>query len=216
MTTRELHVPERDRCTSGSTETREVGVERTADAFWLREPGAGEIRTVRLPARGPGEVQVRTTRSAISRGTEALVFRGRVPPDQYSVMRAPFQEGEFPGPVKYGYLSVGVVEEGPPALVGCTVFCLHPHQTAYVVPAAAVTLIPPDVPERRAGLTRLVETAGNALWDAGPLLGGRGRVARLRSVQYAPGDEPREEESAECDRRDSDAGVEHGDVPPGG
>ncbi len=84
-----------------------------AGAFWLREPGAGEIRTVPLPAPGPGEVLVRTRFSGVSRGTETLVFRGEVPPDQYATMRAPFQEGEFPAPVKYGYLSVGEVAAGP-------------------------------------------------------------------------------------------------------
>ena len=144
-----------------------------AQAFWVREPGAGEIRPVRLPTPGPDDVLVRTVRSAVSRGTESIVFSGRVPPRQGDVMRAPFQEGHFPGPVKYGYLSVGVVEVGPPDLVGRTVFCLHPHQTAYVVPAAAVTVVPPDVPARRAVLTGLVETAVNALWDAGPLIGDR-------------------------------------------
>lgn len=142
-------------------------------AFWLREPGCGEIRSLRLPTPGPAEVLVRTVRSAISRGTESLVFSGRVPPSQWAAMRAPFQEGHFPGPVKYGYLSVGVVEVGPPDLVGRTVFCLYPHQTAYVVPASAVTVLPPDVPADRAVLTGLVETAVNALWDAGPLLGDR-------------------------------------------
>ena len=83
----------------------------------------------------PGEVLVRTRFSGVSRGTETLVFRGRVPPSQYAAMRAPFQEGDFPAPVKYGYLNVGVVEDGPPELRGRTVFCLYPHQTAYVVPA---------------------------------------------------------------------------------
>jgi threonine dehydrogenase-like Zn-dependent dehydrogenase len=144
-----------------------------ADAFWLREPGAGEIRPVPLAPPGPDEVRVRTTRSAISRGTETLVYRGHVPPDQHRTMRAPFQDGDFPGPVKYGYLSVGVVEEGPPSLRGCTVFCLHPHQTAYVVPAGAVTVVPPEVPPERAVLTGLLETAVNALWDAAPLVGDR-------------------------------------------
>src|SRR4029078_5146255 len=83
------------------------------------------------------------------------------------------QEGDFPGPVKYGYLSVGVVERGPEALVGRTVFCLHPHQTACVVPASAVAVVPDGVPARRAVLAGTVETAVNALWDAGPLLGDR-------------------------------------------
>jgi hypothetical protein len=144
-----------------------------AEAFWLSEPGAGEIRPVVLPQPSPEEVYVRATRSAISRGTESLVFRGRVPADQHLTMRAPFQEGEFPAPVKYGYLSVGVVEAGPAALQGRTVFCLHPHQTAYVVPAGAVTVVPPEVPEARAVLAGIVETAVNALWDAAPLVGDR-------------------------------------------
>jgi threonine dehydrogenase-like Zn-dependent dehydrogenase len=148
-------------------------MQKEALAFWLREPGAGEIRAVPLALPGPGEVAVRTLRSAISRGTEALVFSGRVPASQYDLMRAPFQEGEFPGPVKYGYLSVGVVEEGPERLRGRTVFCLHPHQTAYVVPASAVTVVPDEVPADRAVLSGVVETAVNALWDAGPLVGDR-------------------------------------------
>ena len=148
-------------------------MQREAWAFWLREPGAGELRRAPLAVPRPDEVLVRTLRSGISRGTESLVFTGRVPPGQRAAMRAPFQEGEFPGPVKYGYLSVGVVEQGPAELRGRTVFCLHPHQTAYVVPAAAVTVVPPDVPASRAVLTGLVETAVNALWDAGPLLGDR-------------------------------------------
>jgi threonine dehydrogenase-like Zn-dependent dehydrogenase len=116
---------------------------------------------------------VRTLRSGVSRGTETLVFHGRVPVGQFTAMRAPFQEGEFPGPVKYGYLNVGVVEQGPAALRGRTVFCLFPHQTAYVVPADAVTVVPDDVPPERAVLAGAVETAVNALWDAAPLIGDR-------------------------------------------
>jgi threonine dehydrogenase-like Zn-dependent dehydrogenase len=116
---------------------------------------------------------VRALVSGVSRGTESLVFRGGVPESQYAVMRAPFQEGELPGPVKYGYLSVGVVECGPADMVGRTVFCLHPHQTSYVVPVEAVCVVPDGVPARRAVLAGAVETAVNALWDAGPLVGDR-------------------------------------------
>src|SRR6059058_6228476 len=144
-----------------------------AHAFWLRAPGHGEILPVALPEPGPGDVVVRTLRSGVSRGTETLVFRGGVPPSQYAAMRAPFQEGDFPGPVKYGYLNVGAVEQGPPELRGRTVFCLYPHQTRYVVPAAAVTVVPDDVPTARAVLAGTVETAVNALWDAAPMIGDR-------------------------------------------
>jgi len=148
-------------------------VSRTARAFWLVEPGSGEIRSGILPDPGAGDVLVRTLVSGVSRGTETLVFRGGVPESQYAVMRAPFQEGDFPGPVKYGYLNVGVVEEGPGDLLGRTVFCLYPHQTAYVVPVEAVTVVPDGVPARRAVLAGTVETAVNALWDARPLVGDR-------------------------------------------
>jgi threonine dehydrogenase-like Zn-dependent dehydrogenase len=148
-------------------------VERTARALWLRAPGECEIRSVELPAPGDDEVLVRSLFSGVSRGTEALVFRGGVPANQRETMRAPFQEGDFPAPVKYGYLNVGVVEQGPPALLGRTVFCLYPHQTRYVVPASAVTAVPADVPAERAVLAGTVETAVNALWDAAPLVGDR-------------------------------------------
>ena len=142
-------------------------------AFWLREPGTGELRPAPLRDPGPDDVLVRTLRSGISRGTETLVFRGGVPASQYDTMRAPFQEGDFPGPVKYGYLNVGVVEQGPAQLRGRTVFCLYPHQTAYVVPSDAVIVVPDDVPPARAVLAGTVETAVNTLWDAAPLVGDR-------------------------------------------
>jgi threonine dehydrogenase-like Zn-dependent dehydrogenase len=142
-------------------------------AFWLREPGHGEIRSVDLPEPGDGDVLVRTVYSAVSRGTEALVFRGGVPASQHDIMRAPFQEGDFPAPVKYGYLNVGEVEHGPADLVGRTVFCLYPHQTRYVVPATAVTVVPDRVPAARAVLAGTVETALNAVWDAAPQVGDR-------------------------------------------
>lgn len=147
--------------------------DRVAEAFWLREPGCGEIRSVGLPEPGPDDVVVRTLRSGISRGTETLVFRGAVPLDQRARMRAPFQEGDFPGPVKYGYLNVGAVEEGPAELRGRTVFCLYPHQTAYVVPAGAVSVVPEGIPPARAVLAGTVETAVNALWDSAPAVGDR-------------------------------------------
>ncbi len=150
-----------------------MGSRPTAEAFWLAEPGTGEIRTAGLPEPGDGEVLVRTLYSGVSRGTETLVFGGGVPASQHDVMRAPFQEGDFPAPVKYGYLNVGVVEAGPDDLVGRTVFCLYPHQTRYVVPADAVTVVPETVPPARAVLAGTVETALNALWDAAPLIGDR-------------------------------------------
>jgi NADPH:quinone reductase-like Zn-dependent oxidoreductase len=144
-----------------------------ARTFWIVAPGRGEIRDEPLVPPSDHEVLVRTLFSGISRGTEALVFQGRVPPSEYERMRAPFQAGDFPAPVKYGYSSVGRVEQGPPALQGCLVFTLYPHASGYVVPADAVHVLPPDVPAGRAVLAANLETAINGLWDARPHVGDR-------------------------------------------
>ncbi len=144
-----------------------------AQACWLVEPGRAELRDENVPVPTAEQVCVRTLHSGISRGTEVMVFRGEVPSTEYARMRAPFQTGDFPGPVKYGYSSVGVVEEGPADLLGRTVFCLFPHQTRYVVPMDAVYLLPDGLPPQRAVLTANLETAINALWDAGPCIGDR-------------------------------------------
>lgn len=144
--------------------------------FWIRSPGSGEIVEATVPPPAEGEVCVETSFSGISRGTEALVFRGEVPASQYQDMRAPFQEGSFPGPVKYGYSSVGRVVHASgsdASLVGRAVFCLYPHQDRYVVPASAVVPLPAGVPELRAVLAANTETAVNVVWDAGPSIGDR-------------------------------------------
>ena len=148
-------------------------VDDSARAFWVTGPGRGEIRAAPLAPPGPDEVRVRTLYSGVSRGTEALVFAARVPESQYDAMRAPYQEGAFPAPVKYGYANVGHVEAGPPGLEGRTVFCLYPHQDRYTVPAAAVVPVPDGVPPGRAILAANMETAVNGLWDAGPRVGDR-------------------------------------------
>lgn len=144
-----------------------------ATAYWTTAKEHGELRTEEVPAPGPGEALVRALYSGISKGTEMVVHAGAVPPRVAEEMRAPHQEGNFPGPVKFGYLSVGVVEEGPGEWKGQRVFCLNPHQDLYVVPVTSLTRIPDDVPSRRAVLTGTVETAVNALWEAGPRLGDR-------------------------------------------
>jgi 2-desacetyl-2-hydroxyethyl bacteriochlorophyllide A dehydrogenase len=144
-----------------------------ARAFWVAEPGRGEIRSEPLTMPAADEVLVRARFSGVSRGTEALVFDGRVPASERQRMRAPFQAGEFPAPVKYGYASVGEVEDGPQQLRGRVVFALHPHQTRFVVPVDAVHIVPDGVPAERAVLAANVETAINGLWDARPHIGDR-------------------------------------------
>ena len=145
----------------------------TARAFWTVGPGRGELRAETLPPPGAGEALVRTLATGISRGTETLVFAGRVPASQRAAMRCPFQAGEFPFPVKYGYAAVGVVEAGAPALAGRRVFCLHPHQDRFVAPVAMLHPVPDAVPTRRAVLAANMETALNIAWDAAALPGER-------------------------------------------
>ncbi len=153
-----------------------------ARAFWVAAPGVGEIRQETLPRVINDDVLVRTVYSGISRGTEALVFNGRVPTSEYDRMRAPFQAGTFPAPVKYGYASVGEVERGPSDLEGRHVFVLYPHQTRYVVPRAATHVLPQDVPPARAVLAANLETAVNGLWDASPRVGDRITVVGAGAV----------------------------------
>jgi NADPH:quinone reductase-like Zn-dependent oxidoreductase len=142
-------------------------------AFQISGPGRGEIVPVPSAPCGAHEVRVRTRFSGISRGTERLVHQGRVPPGEYGRMRAPFQRGEFPGPVVYGYSNVGRVEQGPVEWVGRDVFCLYPHQTGYVVPSTAVVPLPDGLPPERAVLAANMETAVNVLWDVAPRVGDR-------------------------------------------
>ena len=147
----------------------------TSPAFWSRGNGQGAIEPGQLD-HGPGEepqVEVETLYSGISRGTEALVFHGQVPASEFQRMRAPFQQGDFPGPVRFGYSNVGRVVDGPKALLGEPVFCLFPHQRRYRVPVSAVTPIPASVPAARGVLAANMETAINGVWDGAPLVGDR-------------------------------------------
>jgi NADPH:quinone reductase-like Zn-dependent oxidoreductase len=137
-----------------------------ARAFWTVAPGRGELRAETLAAPAAGERLVRTLASGVSRGTEALVFAGRVPPSQYEAMAAPLMGGAFPFPVKYGYAAVGESE-------GQRVLVLHPHQAAFLAPAAMCIPVPDAVPTRRAVLGANMETALNIAWDAAALPGER-------------------------------------------
>lgn len=136
-------------------------------ALWYVGKARAELRPAVVPEPGPGEALILSLWSGISRGTERLVFEGRVPISEYDRMKAPFQEGEFPYPVKYGYCTVGIVEMGPKEWLGIPVFALHPHQTRFVMPVERLVAIPDKLPLRRAALAANMETALNALWDSG-------------------------------------------------
>ncbi len=142
----------------GASETR---------ALWIEAPHVAGFRTQLLPEPGAGEARVAMMWSGISRGTERLVFEARIPPSEADLMRAPFQEGSFSLPVKYGYCAVGRVEAGPAHWLGKIVFCLHPHQERFVAPLEWLRPAPENVPPRRATLAANMETALNAMWESG-------------------------------------------------
>lgn len=148
-----------------------------ATQFWLTGPATGAMRTASLLDDPPaGMVRVRTLYSAISRGTERLIAAGQVPPSLADMMRAPFQQGDFPFPVSYGYAAVGRIiaaGDGAGAGLGQRVFALHPHHDLFDIPAAAAIPLPDGLPSRRATLAANLETALNATWDAAPLPGDR-------------------------------------------
>ncbi|TPW27805.1 zinc-binding alcohol dehydrogenase [Martelella alba] len=137
-----------------------------ARALWFVSAGAAEIRSEGLPLTDTDSALVRMCYSGISRGTEALVFQGRVPESERERMRGPNMAGMFSFPVKYGYCAVGRVEKGPEALLGRMVFCLHPHQDRFVVPAAMLAPLPDNISPARAVLAANMETALNIIWDA--------------------------------------------------
>jgi NADPH:quinone reductase-like Zn-dependent oxidoreductase len=137
-----------------------------SQALWYTAAGRAELREETVAAPGADGVLVRGLYGALSRGTEALVYSGRVPSSEYERMRAPHMGGAFPFPVKYGYSVVGRVESG--GLRGRLVFALHPHQTLFALPADAVVAVPDNVPPQRAVLAANMETALNAVWDGAP------------------------------------------------
>src|SRR4051794_13168551 len=139
-----------------------------AQALWYVGPGKAEIRGESVPPLNEGEVRIRARLSAISRGTERLVFAGRVPESEYERMRAPFMDGAFPFPVKYGYAMVARIEEGRAALKGRLCFSLYPHQTVFNLPEQNIVLLPKSLPPERAVLAANMETALNAMWDCQP------------------------------------------------
>ncbi|MBS0560734.1 MAG: zinc-binding alcohol dehydrogenase [Proteobacteria bacterium] len=147
-----------------------------ARAFWTVAPGRGELRGETLADPAPDQIVLRTLASGVSRGTEALVFAGRVPASQHAAMRAPMMAGAFPFPVKYGYSAVGADADGR------RFFVLHPHQDRIVAPRAACIAVPDRVPTPRAVLAANMETALNIAWDAAALPGERVAVIGAGAV----------------------------------
>ena len=152
---------------TNQTAGRSRGRIQMARSLWYTAPRTVETRSHRLSQLLPGWLTIETHYSAISRGTEQLIWHGAVPESEWQRMRAPFQDGDFPFPVKYGYSAAGVVIDGPPEWIGANTFSLYPHQDVFAVPATNAIRLPDGVPLQRATLAANMETALNAVWDSG-------------------------------------------------
>jgi 2-desacetyl-2-hydroxyethyl bacteriochlorophyllide A dehydrogenase len=146
-----------------------------AVSVWLPRAREVELRRESVANVQPSDVRIAAIASAISHGTEMLVFRGLVP--EGLELDLPTLRGSFTFPIKYGYASVGrVVEAG--ADVGClavgdAVFVHHPHQSTYVVPATMPIRLPDGLDPLLGVFLANVETAVNVVVDAAPRLGER-------------------------------------------
>ncbi|MEM9277847.1 MAG: zinc-binding alcohol dehydrogenase [Pseudomonadota bacterium] len=133
-------------------------------------PYKAAIETVQIPEIKAENVLLKTLFSGISRGTESLVYAGKVPESEWKRMRCPFMSGSFAFPVTYGYACVceviGLGEKTSGLKPGDRVFVLHPHQDIFSVPESSCNLLPPSIPTSRAVLSANMETALNAVWDA--------------------------------------------------
>ena len=136
-----------------------------------------ECREVVLSAPAQGEVLIRSLCSAISSGTEAMIFNGAFPKDTALDASIESLKGGFAYPFAYGYALVGEVSATGPgvdrALIGKTLFAFHPHQDWAIVPLAACLRIPDGVPAEAALFLPQLETALNLVMDGAPLIGER-------------------------------------------
>lgn len=153
-------------------------------ALWLAAPRTPEYRTEAVPPPGPGEVRVRTIASALSQGTEMLVYRGQVPPDM--PLDLPTLRGSFAFPIKYGYAAVGRVIDTGPGVEGMTpgdaVFVHHPHQERFVVQASMPIRLPDGLDPVLGVFTANLETAVNVLLDTPLHIGEAAAVFGLGTV----------------------------------
>ena len=144
-----------------------------AQAIWMTGMRQISVRAEELPTLAADAVAITTLHSAISHGTEMLVYRGQVPADL--ALDLPTLAGSFGFPIKYGYALVGEVTACGMAVsshqVGDQVFVLHPHQTHLQVPAAQAKRIPAGIAPSMAVFAANMETAINIVHDLRPALG---------------------------------------------
>jgi len=148
-------------------------VKRTS--LYFVGPEKLELRQEELKVPGAGEVQVESICSAISAGTEMLVYRGELPAGLPADASLPALSGNLAYPLKYGYCAVGrvtAVGSGVDAgWKGKRVFAFNPHETAFNASSEDVQAIPGGIDDEDAAFLSNVETATNLIMDGDPRLG---------------------------------------------
>src|SRR5215204_2238407 len=150
-----------------------IGDELKARALWFTAPRTATLHTETVGPPGPGEVRVETIASAVSSGTEMLVYRGEVPRDLR--LDLPTFAGSYEFPIKYGYAAAGRVLDTGPGVEnlseGDPVFVHHPHQDLFVVPAQMPVRLPDDLEPEVGVFAANLETALNIVHDTPVRLG---------------------------------------------
>jgi len=161
-----------------------------SQSFWLQKKNKPKITSsVILYKKNNKSALVKTIYSGISKGTEKLVANGLVHNTQFDIMRCPYQEGNFSFPIKYGYINVGEVIDGPNSFIGKTVFTLSPHQDFFEISTRDIHVIK-DKNIKKYLLTANMETAINIFWDSHSkkndriLIIGLGSVGLLTAYYY--------------------------------
>ena len=135
-------------------------------SLWLENKNKPKIKKKLLrPSNKPNTLIIKTLYSGISKGTEKLVSSGFVGKDQYKIMKSPFQEGTFSFPIKYGYINVGKVINGPKKLLHKNTFALYPHQDLFEINSKEVQILNESNNPKKYLLTANMETAINIFWD---------------------------------------------------
>jgi len=144
--------------------------------LWFTSPGNVEIKEQDITGPNDNDVLVESIYSAISTGTELLIYRGQFPTDialDAAIDDLKSQPGSFP--MRYGYASVGtVVETGSnidPSVIGKTVFAFTPHASHFTIPFDQIMVLPEDIDPVDAVFLANMETAVNLVHDGNPLLG---------------------------------------------
>lgn len=141
------------------------------------EPNRVDLVEEPLPELGPDQVRVKTEISAISPGTERLVYRGKAPSTLSVDTSIDALSGKLNYPVRYGYAVVGRVEaageEVYDSWLDQMVFAFQPHVSRFVASPEDLIALPPSVRARDGVMIPTLETAVNLLMDGRPMLGER-------------------------------------------